>query len=133
MIAILLLALFPPVGYHPSNVTYFNTPYFANALFAGCEWRSFSGTEFGDLIDTNTAQFINGYPQFLAPGQKLRATLEIEHIVTIPATASFAAVSAPFELRIVPHGAEFDGHRTSLTRFKFTASAAIPARRRSAR
>ena len=75
MIAVLLLALFQPVGYHPSNVTYFNTPYFANALFAGGEWRSFSGTEFGELIDTNTAQFINGYPQFLAPGQKLRAAL----------------------------------------------------------
>jgi len=75
MIATLLLALFTPVGYHPSNVTYFNTPYFANALFAGGEWRSFSGNEFGQLIDTNSAQFINGYPQFLAPGQKLRALL----------------------------------------------------------
>jgi len=79
MIAILLLALFQPVGYHPSNVAYFNTPYFANALFAGGEWRSFSGNEFGALIDTNTAQFnaqfIKGYPQFLLPGQKLRATL----------------------------------------------------------
>ncbi|HET7433235.1 MAG TPA: hypothetical protein VFN10_00840 [Thermoanaerobaculia bacterium] len=64
-----------PVGYHPSNVAYFNTPYFSNALFAGSEWRSFTGSEFGELIDFNTAQFVNGYPQFLNPGQKLRATL----------------------------------------------------------
>jgi hypothetical protein len=64
-----------PVGYHPSNVAYFNTPYFANALSHGGEWRSFTGTEFGSPIDFNTAQFVNGYPQFLDAGQKLRAPL----------------------------------------------------------
>jgi hypothetical protein len=64
-----------PVGYHPSNIAYFNTPYFANALFHGGEWRSFTGSEFGSPIDFNTAQFVNGYPQFLDPGQKLRAPL----------------------------------------------------------
>lgn len=64
-----------PVGYHPGNVAYFNTPYFSNALFAGGEWRSFTNNEFGTPIDTNTSQFVNGYPQFLNAGQKLRATL----------------------------------------------------------
>jgi hypothetical protein len=64
-----------PVGYHPSNIAYFNTPYFANALFAGGEWYSFTSSEFGSPIDYNTAQFINGYPQFLQPGQKLRGFL----------------------------------------------------------
>jgi hypothetical protein len=64
-----------PVGYHPSNIAYFNTPYFANALFAGGEWYSFTSSEFGTPIDYNTAQFINGYPQFLQPGQKLRGFL----------------------------------------------------------
>jgi hypothetical protein len=64
-----------PVGYHPGNIAYFNTPYFANALFHGGEWRSFTGTEFGEPIDFQTAQFVNGYPQFLNPGQKLRAPL----------------------------------------------------------
>jgi hypothetical protein len=63
------------VGYHPSNIAYFNTPYFANALFHGGEWRSFTGAEFGELIDFQTAQFVNGYPQFLNAGQKLRAPL----------------------------------------------------------
>jgi hypothetical protein len=58
---------------------------------------------------------------------------EIEHVVTIPSSTAFAAISAPFELRIVPHGAEFDGHRTSLTRFKLTQNAVAPARRRAAR
>ena len=64
-----------PVGYHPSNIAYFNTPYYANALFHGGEWRSFTGSEFGELIDFQTAQFVNGYPQFLNAGQKLRAPL----------------------------------------------------------
>lgn len=66
---------FKPVGYHPSGIAYYNSPYFANALFAGGEWRSFTTTEFGTLIDANTPQFVNGYPQFLNAGQKLRATL----------------------------------------------------------
>src|SRR4028119_1271072 len=64
-----------PVGYHPSNIAYFNTPYLANALAHGGEWRSFTGTEFGELIDFQTSQFVNGYPQFLNAGQKLRAPL----------------------------------------------------------
>ena len=64
-----------PVGYHPSNIAYFNTPYFANALFAGGEWFSFTGSEFGTPIDYNTPQFVNGYPQSLMPGQKLRGFL----------------------------------------------------------
>jgi hypothetical protein len=68
-------AQFAPAGYHPGNVAYYNAPYFANALLAGGEWRSFTGFEFGTLIDANTAQFADGYPQYLEPGQKLRATL----------------------------------------------------------
>ncbi|HEX8155243.1 MAG TPA: hypothetical protein VF698_19070, partial [Thermoanaerobaculia bacterium] len=64
-----------PAGYHPGNVAYFNAPYFANALFHGGEWRSFTGSEFGTPIDFNTPQFVNGYPQFLNAGQKLRAPL----------------------------------------------------------
>ncbi len=64
-----------PVGYHPSNIAYFNTPYFANALYQGGEWFSFTGSEFGTPVDFNTAQFENGYPKFLQPGQKLRAPL----------------------------------------------------------
>jgi len=57
---------------------------------------------------------------------------EIEHVVTIPSTAAFN-VGSPFELRIVPHGAEFEGHKTSLTRFKLTAATTAPPRRRAAR
>jgi hypothetical protein len=48
---------------------------------------------------------------------------EIEHIITIPSTAAFAAVSAPIEFRIYAFGAQFDGHSTSLTGFKLTQSA----------
>jgi hypothetical protein len=68
-------AILRPVGYHPSNIAYYNTPYFANALFHGGEWFSFTGSEHGTPIDFNTPQFENGYPKFLAPGQKLRALL----------------------------------------------------------
>lgn len=66
-----------PVGYHPSDVTYFNTPYFSNALFHGGEWYEFEEFDFGTRIDFNgaPAQFVNGYPQFLNPGKKLRAPL----------------------------------------------------------
>jgi hypothetical protein len=66
-----------PVGYHPSNIAYFNTPYFSNALYHGGEWYSFpaSGNSFGTPVNFNTAQFVNGYPQFLNAGEKLRALL----------------------------------------------------------
>jgi len=69
-----------PVGYHPSNIAYFNTPYLSNALAHGQEWYEFPGgppnnSNFGDLINYNTANFINGYPQSLPPGKSLRALL----------------------------------------------------------
>lgn len=64
-----------PAGHHPSNIAYYNTPYFANALAQGGEWFSFNGSEFGTPVDFNTAQFENGYPKFLQSGQKLRALL----------------------------------------------------------
>lgn len=67
-----------PVGYHPSNIAYFNTPYLSNALAHGQEWYEFpgaNGSNFGDLINYNTPNFINGYPQSLPPGKSLRALL----------------------------------------------------------
>lgn len=66
-----------PAGYHPSHVAYYNAPYFANALYQGGEWLEFFGFEHGTPVDFNArpTQFINGYPQFLAPNRKLRAVL----------------------------------------------------------
>jgi hypothetical protein len=66
-----------PVGYHPNAIAYYNAPYFSNALFEGGEWYSFTNNEFGTSVDFNAlpSQFINGYPQFLNPGQKLRALI----------------------------------------------------------
>lgn len=75
-------AILRPVGYHPGNIAYYNTPYFANALAQGGEWYSFTGTAFGTPIDFNTAQFENGYPKFLDAGQKLRAPIFGLHIAT---------------------------------------------------
>jgi len=68
-------AILRPVGYHPSNVAYFNTPYLSNALAQGGEWYSFTASEFGTPVNYNTAQFVNGYPQFLNSGERLRALL----------------------------------------------------------
>ena len=71
-----------PVGYHPSNIAYFNTPYLANAAAHGGEWFEFpvapeEGGDFGRSLDFNDlpSQFIEGYPQFLDSGQKLRGFL----------------------------------------------------------
>lgn len=91
VVAVALLAIVPAgaqidtsnlraVGYHPSEVAYFNVPYFSNSLALGGEWREFSGNDFGTLFDysapANAAQFVNGYPQSLSPrGPFLRALL----------------------------------------------------------
>jgi hypothetical protein len=65
-----------PVAYHPNAVQYFNAPYFANALAMGGEWYSFTGFDFGTpIVHYNPPQFVNGYPQFLDSGQKLRALI----------------------------------------------------------
>jgi hypothetical protein len=50
---------------------------------------------------------------------------EHEHNVTLPSTQPFAAVTDPLELRIYAFGAQFTGHRTSLTRFKLTRGSAV--------
>lgn len=66
-------AILRPVGYHPGPIAYYNAPYFANALYEGGEWLSFTGSEFGSSINFNSDQFENGYPKFLQGAQKLRA------------------------------------------------------------
>jgi hypothetical protein len=45
---------------------------------------------------------------------------EIEHTVTLPASAAFASISGPLEVRIYAFGAQYEGHATSLTAFKLT-------------
>lgn len=80
-------AILRPAGHHPSNIAYYNAPYFANALSHGGEWFAFTGTEFGTAVDFNAkpTQFINGYPQSLDPGQKLRGFLFGLNIATATA------------------------------------------------
>src|SRR6185436_6228710 len=51
---------------------------------------------------------------------------EIEHVITIPSTAAFAAVSSAIEFRIVAFGAQFDEHNTSITAFKLTQTVSGP-------
>lgn len=90
-----------PVGYHPSNIAYYNTPYFANALHQGGQWLSFTGFEFGTSINYNTAQFENGYPKFLQPGQKLRALIFGLHVEDSFRPAGWPARDGPAKGRIV--------------------------------
>ena len=73
-----------PVGYHPSDVAYFNAPYLSNSMALGGEWYAFSGDNFcgdGTLnpcthIDFtgSTTQFVNGYPKFLGTSVQPTAT-----------------------------------------------------------
>jgi hypothetical protein len=64
-----------PVGYHPAQIAYYSTPFFANALYQSGSWYSFTGYDWGTPIDYTTAQFVNGYPRYLEPGQRLRSFL----------------------------------------------------------
>jgi len=57
-------------------------------------------------------------------------TDEIEHILTLPTTPTFASITTPLELRIYPFAAQFDGHTTSLTGFKLTLATKAGGRRR---
>lgn len=63
-------SILPPVGYHPSEVTYFNTPYLSNSMLLGGEWREFNNSGFGTSVPyyNETTQFVNGYPQSLGAG-----------------------------------------------------------------
>jgi len=90
-----------PVGYHPSNIAYYNTPYFANALYQGGQWLSFTGFEFGTSISYDTAQFENGYPKFLEPGQKLRALIFGLHVQDSLRPAGWPPRDGPAKGRIV--------------------------------
>src|SRR5688500_14012725 len=90
------VSILRPVGYHPSQIAYYNAPYFANALAQGGEWYSFTGSEHGTRIDFNTPQFENGYPKFLQAGQKLRALvfgLNIENPYRPPGWPSRATLA----------------------------------------
>jgi len=84
-IAVLLIALasaafafdpgtLPEVGYHPGGIAYWDTPFFANALYNGGQWLEYAPGEWGRSIDLwNNPQFdANGLPQYLNPGKQLR-------------------------------------------------------------
>jgi hypothetical protein len=65
-----------PAGYHPSEIAYYNVPYFADAFALGQGWLEFTESEFGTPVDTRSTQFDeNGYPRSLNAGRKLRAIL----------------------------------------------------------
>ena len=112
--------------------------------FADDEYLSVTVTPKGTPLDLRGAEirFLTRRIDFHAPrGYALTSTLtghteagalyvsaavgkddmtEREHVLQLPSTAAFSAISAPLEFRIYAYGAEFDGHRTSLTGFKLT-------------
>lgn len=51
---------------------------------------------------------------------------ETEHVMTLPNTAAFSAITTAIEFRIYAFGAKFDGHATSLTAFKLTVDEPTP-------
>lgn len=66
----------PQIGYHPSGISYWSTPYFSNALYNG-KWLEYADGEFGtDISIWNNPQFdVNGFPKYLNPDLKLRGIL----------------------------------------------------------
>ena len=77
MLSVLALdtGMLKQVGYHPGAVAYYDNPYFANALYHGTAWLTYT-TDFGTEVDTTGDQFnADGYPRFLKPGEKLRGLI----------------------------------------------------------
>ena len=64
----------PAVIYHPSGISYWDTPYFANAMLNGGGWMVFQPGQWGNRIATwNVPEFdANGYPQEMMPGLRYR-------------------------------------------------------------
>jgi hypothetical protein len=65
----------PQVGYHPSGIAYWDSPFFGNALYNGGFWMEFAPFQWGSTIPSwNTAQFApNGAPLYTNAGLNLRA------------------------------------------------------------
>ncbi len=74
----------------------------------------------GYALFTNLTGFAENQALYVSSTVSKDNTDEIEHILTLPATAAFAAIGDALELRIYAFGAQFDGHATSLTGFKLT-------------
>ena len=64
-----------PVGYHPSNIAYYNAPYFANALYQGGEWYSFPRERAWDARRLQHVAVRERVSEVSDAGTKLRALL----------------------------------------------------------
>jgi hypothetical protein len=66
----------PPAGYQPGGIAYWTAPYLANAMACGA-WIEYEEGQWGEGIEWwGSPQFdVNGFPRYLNPGRKLRATL----------------------------------------------------------
>ncbi len=73
---------FPTVSVQPGGISYWDTPYFCDALAMGGTWMSFAPGEWGQSIDFwQNPQFDeNGLPRYLEGGKLLRALLYGLHV-----------------------------------------------------
>jgi hypothetical protein len=74
----------PQVGQNPGGIAYWDSPYFANALYNSPGWFEFDGTHWslGDVALWQNLQFnANGFPKYLNAGRKLRAVTYALHSI----------------------------------------------------
>jgi hypothetical protein len=74
----------------------------------------------GFAVGSSIGGFSEGAMHYVSASVSKDDSGEREHVVRLPMTDEFALVVAPVELRIYGFGAQFAGHRASLTAFKLT-------------
>lgn len=86
----------------------------------------------GYAVGTSIAGFTEATMHYVSPSVDKGDFGEVEHVLHLPSTAAYNNITAAVELRIYAFGAQFEGHRTSLTSFKLTEASkgrARPVRR----
>ncbi|MBX3728878.1 MAG: hypothetical protein KF858_06810 [Candidatus Sumerlaeia bacterium] len=93
----------PEVGYHPSGISYWDVPFFADAMRNAGGWIEFAPNQWGNYIPTwNQPQFdANGAPRFLNPDRRLRALTFGLHVDTDNRPATWPRRNGPCIGRVV--------------------------------
>lgn len=78
----------------------------------------------GYAVATSIEGFSEARMLYVSPAVDKGDLDETEHRFVLPMTAAYQAVSSALEVRIYAWGAQFEGHRTSVTGFKLTEASA---------